>query len=292
MEVLIYPSAQAAADQAADRIAEALRRNPRLVLGLATGSTMEPVYARLVSLHHHTGLDFSGCRTFNLDEYVGLPANHPNSYRYYMDHHLFRQINIEAARTHLPDGMAPDLAEECVRYEALITQYGGIDLQLLGIGQNGHLGFNEPLSPLDSRTHVQLLSATTRAQNAPHFLPPAQTPAYALTMGMGSILAARRCLLLATGAEKAPVIAEALEGSRTNRIPASALQLHPHCTVILDQLAASRLRQPEIVVPPARIAAQTGVAAGVSPAVEGGILPPGKTGRPKTPYRAQGFSVR
>jgi glucosamine-6-phosphate deaminase len=206
-------------------------------------------------LHRTTGLDFSGCRTFNLDEYVGLPAHHPNSYRYYMEHHLFRQINIEPARTHLPDGMAPDLEQECVRYETLIACYGGIDLQLLGIGQNGHLGFNEPLSPLESRTHVQLLSGTTRAQNGPHFQPPAQMPAYALTMGMGSIMAARRCLLLATGEDKAPVIAEALEGPRTNRIPASALQPHPHCTVILDPLAARHLRQTERVVPPAQVVA-------------------------------------
>jgi glucosamine-6-phosphate deaminase len=245
MEVFIYPTAQTAADQAADKIAESLRRNPRLVLGLATGSTMEPVYARLVSLHRDTGLDFSGCRTFNLDEYVGLPPGHPNSYRYYMEQHLFRHININPSNTHLPDGMAADLEAECARYEKLMALNGGIDLQLLGIGQNGHLGFNEPLSALDSRTHVQLLSGATRAQNGPHFIPPAQMPASALTMGMGSILAARRCLLLGTGEDKAQIIAEALEGPRTNRIPASALQQHPHCIVILDQLAANHLCLPQ-----------------------------------------------
>jgi len=245
MEVVIYPAAQTAADQAAGKIAESLRRNPRLVLGLATGSTMEPVYARLVALHRETGLDFSGCRTFNLDEYVGLPPEHPNSYRYYMEQHLFRHINVKPSNTHLPDGMAADFEAECAAYEKLIALNGGIGLQLLGIGQNGHLGFNEPLSAFDSRTHMQLLSATTRAQNGPHFIPPAQMPASALTMGMGSILAARQCLLLATGEDKAQVIAEAIEGPRTNRIPASALQQHPHCIVILDQLAASHLRLPE-----------------------------------------------
>ena len=123
-------------------------------MGLATGNTMEAVYARLVQMHKEEGLDFSGCRTFNLDEYIGLSNNHANSYRHYMNHHLFLQVNIDLQNTHLPDGMAPDLVAECAKYERLIAENGGIDLQLLGIGQNGHLGFNEPLSAFRSRTRV------------------------------------------------------------------------------------------------------------------------------------------
>src|ERR1700723_2979689 len=142
MEVVIRPNAYAAADLVARVIAQEIRRKPRLVLGLATGKTMEAVYARLVRMHREEGLDFSGCRTFNLDEYVGLSNNHANSYRHYMNQHLFLQVNIDLQNPHLPDGMVADLETECAHYERLIVESGGIDLQLLGIGQNGHLGFN------------------------------------------------------------------------------------------------------------------------------------------------------
>lgn len=242
MEVIIQADAKIACDLVADLAARELRANPRLVLGLATGRTMELVYARLVQIHQAGGLDFSKCRTFNLDEYVGLAGDHPNSYRYYMNHHLFRHVNIDPRNTHLPDGAVKNLEAECASYESLIAGCGGIDLQLLGIGMNGHLGFNEPHSAFDSRTRVVALSAATQEQNAALFRPPDRMPGRAITMGVGTILECRRCILLATGEDKASIVAQALEGSVTEAVPATALQKHAHCTVVLDEPAASRLK--------------------------------------------------
>ena len=222
-------------------IGRELRANPHLVLGLATGRTMESVYAKLVRTHRERGLDFSLCRTFNLDEYVGLPPSDRHSYRHYMNHHLFMQVNIDLRNTYLPDGTVVDLEAECARYEALIERFGGIDLQLLGLGRAGHLGFNEPLSALRSRTRVKALAPATLAQNAPLFEDPSLMPRRAVTMGVGTILESRRCLLLATGEEKAGIIALAVEGPITAMISATALQLHPRCTVVVDESAASRL---------------------------------------------------
>ena len=242
MEVIIRPTADAAAELVARIIAKELRANPSLVLGLATGRTMESLYAKLVRLHHEEKLDFSLCRTFNLDEYVGLSGSDPHSYRHYMNRHLFAQVNIDLRSTYLPNGMATDLDAECARYEELIARSGGIDLQLLGIGRAGHLGFNEPLSALRSRTRVKALSPLTRAQNAPLFDSPDQVPHRAITMGVGTILDGRRCLLLATGDEKADIIAKAVEGPITAMISATTLQLHPRCTVVVDEAAASKLQ--------------------------------------------------
>jgi glucosamine-6-phosphate deaminase len=243
MEIVIQPTAEAAAELTGRVIAEELRAKPDLVLGLATGNTMESVYAELVRLHRRTGLDFSRCRTFNLDEYVGLPASHRNSYRHYMNHNLFLNVNIDLRNTHLPDGAAADIEAECERYEQLIAKCGGIDFQLLGIGQTGHLGFNEPASSLRSRTRVKVLSPVTLAQNGPLFQAPDQMPRRAITMGVGTILESRRCLLLATGEEKAGIAAKAIEGPLTSMISASALQLHRHCVVVLDEAAAGCLKE-------------------------------------------------
>lgn len=245
MEVIIRPDAEAAADLVARIIAKEVRANPHLVLGLATGRTMDRVYQRLALMHRKEGLDFSLCTTFNLDEYVGLPADHPGSYRRYMQEHFFRHVNLDPRSTHLPDGTAADLETECRRYEARIAEFGGIDLQLLGIGQAGHIGFNEPLSALKSRTRVKALTATTRAQNAAFFGGVDQVPRRAITMGVGTILDARRCLLLATGAEKAGIVAKAVEGPITSMISATALQLHPRCTVVVDEAAAAELQGAE-----------------------------------------------
>lgn len=246
MEVIIRPDEERACRLAARIIARALREKPQLVLGLATGSTMELVYRNLVELHKKEGLDFSLCRTFNLDEYIGLPPEDPHSYRYYMQKHLFDRVNIDSRNAHLPDGMAPDLRAACRRYEALIRECGRIDLQLLGIGKDGHIGFNEPLSALQSRTREKALTPTTMAQNALHFGgDPAQVPRRAITMGVGTILESRRCLLLATGAEKARILAKAVEGPITSMVSASALQLHPRCTVIVDEMAAGQLQGQE-----------------------------------------------
>ena len=245
MEVIIQPDKEAAAALVSRIVANDLRANPRLVLGMATGSTMESVYQNLVRMHQEEGLDFSQCATFNLDEYVGLPATDANSYRHYMDHHLFRRVNIDLQRTHLPNGVAVDLDAECRNYEALIQSAGGIDLQLLGIGKAGHIGFNEPLSVLRSRTRVKALTPTTVKQNAPFFGGEAKMPRRAITMGVGTILDARRCLLLATGESKAAIIAQAVEGPITSMVTASALQLHPRCTIVVDEAAGAQLKEQE-----------------------------------------------
>lgn len=242
MEVIIQPDAAAAARLVARMVAKELRLKPRLVLGLATGRTMEAVYEYLVGMHRNEGLDFSRCRTFNLDEYVGLPPEDSHAYRYYMNTFLFNRVNIKRSNTHLPNGMAPDLNAECARYERAITRAGGIDFQLLGIGQDGHIGFNEPLSALGSRTREKALSPATLAQNGPLFGDPSRMPHRALTMGVGTILESKRCVLLAAGNAKAEIIAKAVEGPLTAMISASALQLHPRCTVVVDEAAAARLQ--------------------------------------------------
>lgn len=242
MEVIIRPDADAAAALAARMIAARLRAKPDLVLGLATGRTMERVYDRLAAMQ----LDFSACRSFNLDEYIGLSAASEQSYRRYMDERLFDRVNIPRGGTHVPDGTAADLGAEAARYERLIREAGGIDLQLLGIGEAGHIGFNEPLSALMSRTREKALTPVTRRQNAAMFGgDPDRVPARALTMGVGTILEARELLLLATGPAKAAIVAKAVEGPITAMISASALQLHPNCKVVLDEAAAAVLSQRE-----------------------------------------------
>jgi glucosamine-6-phosphate deaminase len=242
MEVVIQPNAEDAACLAARLVAHELRRHPDLVLGLATGRTMERVYRCLVNLHRRDKLDFSRCRTFNLDEYIGLPPEDPRSYRWYMDQHLFRHVNVHPGNTHLPDGTAKDLHAECERYERLIKRNGGIDLQLLGIGSDGHIGFNEPLSSLLSRTRDKALTPSTLRQNAPMFGGDARkVPRRALTMGVGTILEAHQLVVLVTGETKAEILAKAVEGPITSMVTASAIQLHPHCKVVVDEEAASRL---------------------------------------------------
>ncbi len=224
-------------------VAAELRANPSAVLGLATGRTMEAVYKILVKMHREENLDFSLCRTFNLDEYVGLKPEDPRSYRHYMNEQLFNHVNIDLRNTHLPNGAAKDLDAECADYERKIKRCGAIDLQLLGIGKTGHIGFNEPLSALRSRTRVKALSPVTIEQNAAFFEGPKNVPRRAITMGVGTILDCSRCLMLATGASKADVIAKAVEGPITSMISATALQWHPRCTVVLDEAAAGKLRE-------------------------------------------------
>jgi glucosamine-6-phosphate deaminase len=241
MEVIIRPTENDAAQLTADLIGQALIDRPNLVLGLATGRTMEGLYARLVQKHVESGLDFSQATTFNLDEYIGLPPEDPNSYRSYMNHHLFDKINIDLANTFLPNGVAPDLDQECLDYEAKIEAKGGIDLQLLGIGSTGHIGFNEPLSALRSRTRCKALTPGTIAQNSPLFDNPEDMPKRAMTMGVGTILDSQRCIMLVTGEAKADIVAKAVEGPITSMISATALQLHPRCTVIVDEAAGSKL---------------------------------------------------
>lgn len=240
MEILIRPDAAAATAMAAALVETRLRAKPDLVLGCATGSTMEGLYAELVT-RHKAGLDFSACRTFNLDEYIGLTAADPRSYHAYMREHLFDRVNIVPNHTHLPDGSAADLKAEAQRYETQIVGAGGIDLQLLGIGQTGHIGFNEPLSSLASRTRDKTLTPTTRHQNARFFGGAEHVPARALTMGVGTILEAREIILLVLGSAKAEILARATEGPVTSMVSATALQLHPDCKVIVDEAAAAQL---------------------------------------------------
>jgi glucosamine-6-phosphate deaminase len=243
MEVIIRPSAEAAVDLTAQLMAEAVRKKPHLVLGLATGRTMEAVYGQLADMSQNDGLDFSLAKTYNLDEYIGLAPEDKNSYRYYMNYHLFNKINIDLRNTHLPLGNAPDLGQECLAYERSIKDSGGIDLQLLGIGRSGHIGFNEPLSALRSRTRAKALTPVTFEQNSPLFDNPEDMPKRALTMGVGTILEAKRILMLVTGEEKAEIMAKAVEGPVTSMISATAIQLHEKCTVIVDEAAASKLQE-------------------------------------------------
>lgn len=243
MEVIILSDADAAARMVARLMAKQIRDVPGSVLGLATGRTMERVYGLLAGMHRDEHLDFTRCRTFNLDEYIGVPPGSENSYRHYMNHHLFDQVNINPSNTHLPDGMAADIKSACREYERRIRDCGGIDLQLLGIGVSGHIGFNEPLSALRSRTRDKALTPATLRQNAPMFGGDiSKMPRRAVTMGVGTILEARKLLVLVTGAEKAGILAQAVEGPITSMVSASAIQLHEDCRVIVDEAAASQLK--------------------------------------------------
>lgn len=243
MEVIIQKTTEQAVELTAKIIAENIGIKPDFVLGLATGRTMEAVYAELSRMHREDNLDFSLCKTFNLDEYIGLPPEDKNSYRYYMNYHLFNRINIDKRNTHLPNGMAEDEIAEGKHYEDLIKRAGGIDLQLLGIGSDGHIGFNEPISALFSRTRAKSLTPATYAQNSPLFDNPEDMPKRAFTMGVGTIMEARRILMLVTGASKAEILAKAIEGPLTSMVTASAIQLHASCTVIVDEAAAADLKE-------------------------------------------------
>ena len=241
MEVIIRQNKESATKLASNLIADYVKKKPTLILGLATGRTMEELYDKLAGMN----LDFTFCKSFNLDEYIGIEPTDKNSYRYYMNKHLFKKININIKNTFLPDGMAKSTIESCKEYENLIVDNGGIDLQLLGIGRSGHIGFNEPLSALQSRTREKALTPTTVAQNSPLFDNPEDMPKRALTMGVGTILEAKRIIMLVTGSEKAEILAKAVEGPITSMISATALQLHPACTVIIDEDAATKLKERE-----------------------------------------------
>jgi len=241
LQILILPDAEAATARAAGLLAEALRARPDAVLGLATGGTMAPLYARLVGESRAGRLSLARATTFNLDEYLGLAPEHPNSYHAYMRRHLFGPLALDAARTRLPRGDAEDPEAEAARYEAAIATAGGIDLQLLGIGTNGHIGFNEPGSSLAAATRIKALAPETRAANARFFPAGAEVPRHAITMGIGTILRARRALLLATGPAKATAVAAMAEGAVSARWPASALQMHPRATLVCDAAAAAGL---------------------------------------------------
>lgn len=245
MEILIRDTPEEVSLLGARIIARLLRRKPRCVLGLATGRTPVRLYQELIRLHRDEGLDMSGATTFNLDEYVGLSADHPRSYHHYMAENLFRHVNIDRAKTHVPDGCAPDLRAHCHEYEQAIVDAGGIDVQLLGIGSNGHIGFNEPTGSLRSRTWIKILSEKTLSDNASHFSASEKQPSHVVTMGIGTIMEARHCLVLACGSAKSHAVKAMIEGPVSAMCPASALQMHPRTTVIVDSAAAARLDHPE-----------------------------------------------
>ena len=243
MTIEVFDTADDVARAVAARVADALAARPSLVLGLPTGRTPIATYAELRLLHGTGRADFSRASTFNLDEFAGVAASHPGSFRTFMNTHLFDSVNVAPSRIHFLNGTAPDLDAECARFEAEIADAGGLDLQILGIGGNGHIGFNEPGEELVAATHRVTLADSTRRDNAALFGGnPAQVPREALSMGMGTILKAATILLIATGERKAQCIERTVRGPVTTRLPASFLQLHPRAEFYLDRAAASRLR--------------------------------------------------
>ncbi len=245
MEVIIRKDKESATKLVAKVLRDAVDADPSMVLGLATGRTMEALYDEMVRLYEAGKVDFSRCSSFNLDEYVGISQNDPNSYRSYMNKWLFDRTNFVRPKTHVPHGDALDLEAECNMYEAKIGAVNGIDLQLLGIGSSGHIGFNEPMSSLRSLTRVKALTPATIEQNSPLFENPEDMPRRSITMGVDTILKSKRAILLATGSDKADIIAKAVEGPLCSVVTASALQLHKHCTIVVDEDAAAKLEHRE-----------------------------------------------
>lgn len=242
MEIIIRKTPEECAEFAARIVEKFLCHTDRPVLGLATGSTPLCLYKKLIQKNSEKKISFRNCVTFNLDEYVGLAPDHVQSYRYYMDTELFQQVDIQIKNTHVPNGMAEDLRKECQSYEVAISRAGGIGLQILGIGSNAHIGFNEPMCSLSSRTWLKILSRETIRANARFFDSPEQVPRHCITMGIGTIMDARHCVVLAVGENKAEAVVKMIEGPVSSSCPASILQMHPWTTIIVDEAAAERLQ--------------------------------------------------
>ena len=245
MEVIITSVAQQA-QLASDAIETLLRRRPKSTIGLATGSSPLGVYKELIRRHREQGLSFAGARGFMLDEYVGLPEDHPQRYRNVITDELVDQVDWPDAQVHGPDGLAADIPTACAEYENAIASTGGVDLQILGIGTDGHIGFNEPGSSLTSRTRIKSLAPQTRSDNARFFGGDVeQVPVHCLTQGLGTISEARHLVLLASGRHKAEAVHQLVEWPISALWPATVMQLHPHATVLVDEAAASRLQLAE-----------------------------------------------
>ncbi|MFZ5822908.1 MAG: glucosamine-6-phosphate deaminase [Bacillota bacterium] len=238
MQIEVHPDYTNLSRRAAAIVAELVRAKPDAVLGLPTGSTPEGFYNALVE----SGVSLARVRTFNLDEYLGLPQDHPESYYSFMKRHLYDRTDLRPENCAIPDGMTADPVAECRRYEEAVQAAGGLDLVVLGVGHNGHIGFNEPGTPWDSRTRKVALTDRTRQANARFFNSLEEVPTHALTMGIGTILTARRILLLASGTAKAGVVREMVEGEPDTAVPVTALQTHPDVTVLLDKEAAAQIR--------------------------------------------------
>lgn len=238
---LVFPDSDAIARHLSARLTEIIRTDPRAVLGLATGGTMEPIYARFVQDVLESKLDVSQVSSFNLDEYVGLAATHPQSYNFYMHQHLFNLLPFDESRLRLPDGLTTQLQQHCQDYSDAIAAHGGVALQLLGVGTNGHIGFNEPGTPFDSRTHVVELSERTRVDNSRFFDSMDEVPTSAITMGIQDILSAHEIVLVVTGEHKARTMLNYQNGGTTEDLPFTALKQHANVHILLDEAAASLL---------------------------------------------------
>lgn len=242
MQVVILEDANAVAQYGANLFKQQLKKKPTSVLGLATGSSPIELYKNLIAANKAGEISFSQATTFNLDEYLGLSGDHPQSYRYFMNEQLFNHVDINKANTHVPDGSSKDPASACTEFETRMKDAGGVDVQLLGIGRNGHIGFNEPTSSLASRTRVKTLTKETIDDNARFFAADEFQPNLSITMGIGTILESRQVVLIATGASKAQAIKDTVEGALSAACPASILQMHPKAVIVLDQAAASLLQ--------------------------------------------------
>lgn len=241
MEVVIVPDAAAGGELIAEAIGALITRKPEALLGVATGSTPLPIY-RALAARVAGGLDVGRLRVCQLDEYVGLPTGHPESYRSVLGREVLEPLGLGLERFLGPDGAAEDIPAACAEYDAALAAAGGVDLQILGIGTDGHIGFNEPCSSLASRTRIKTLTPQTREDNARFFASLDEVPHHVITQGIGTILEARHLVLLATGAGKAEAVAATVEGPVAALVPASALQLHPHATVVVDEAAAAQLK--------------------------------------------------
>ncbi len=241
MRIICVKDYQEVSRKAASIVSSQLILKPNSIIGLATGSTPIGMYKQLIKTYEEGHIDFEEVRTFNLDEYYGLEKRNKQSYAYYMDHHFFNHINIPKENIYIPNGMAKDIHEESLAYERKIREYGGIDLQILGIGRNGHIGFNEPDIKFEALTHMVKLEEETIKDNARFFESIKEVPTKAISMGIKTIMRARKIILLASGKEKADAIYKAIYGNITPSLPASVLQLHPDVVLIVDKEAASKL---------------------------------------------------
>jgi len=246
MRIIVEKDYHAMSKKAALMVASQITLKPNSKLGLATGGTPKAMYDKLIGMYREEEVDFSEVQSFNLDEYCGLEAEHPNSYHYYMNDNFFKEINIRKENIHIPDGSAEDFNKECRNYEESIKNAGGIDLQILGIGSNGHIGFNEPAENLNVATEVVDLTEETIAANSRYFESKDEVPKKAISMGMATILKAERIVLMASGKNKAEAIKKTVSGKISTQIPASLLQTHPEITIILDRDAASLISKEEL----------------------------------------------
>ncbi|RIW34662.1 glucosamine-6-phosphate deaminase [Bacillus salacetis] len=237
MKLIEVKDYQEMSRRAAEFIIEKVRNAHAINLGLATGGTPVGTYQCLVEDHKKNLTSYKNVTTFNLDEYVGLSGKNPNSYRYYMNENLFNHIDIDASHTHIPQGNAEDLEKECIFYEQEIERHGGIDLQVLGIGSNGHIGFNEPGTSFNTGTHIVDLAPSTREANARYFASQEEVPSKAITMGISTILKSKEILLLVSGERKQEALVKLFEGEVDERFPASVLKNHPCVTIIADEAA-------------------------------------------------------